>query len=109
MKKLIIVLAFLPLFCNAQDEISKYSMGDELRIASRHWYTGLIITGVGTGFTVLAINSNDNTFLAPGAVLYLVGFIFMAESWSHIGKAGKKMNKKIGLTLNNGVGIRYRI
>lgn len=85
-------------------------MGDEFRLASRHWYTGLAISAVGTGFTVLAINSTDNTFLVPGAVLYLVGFAFMAESWSHIGKAGRQMNdKKLGLTLNNGVGLRYRI
>lgn len=113
MKVLALLLFLIPILSFGQDsEISKYSVGDELRLASRHWYTAMVVSTIGTGFTVLSLTSSDRdvVFLVAGGVLQLTGFIFMVESWSHIGKAGKLMNeKKIGLTFNNGIGFRYRI
>lgn len=106
MKKLIVILAFLPLFCNAQDR----SIGDELITAKSNWYKGLTFTALGSGIATFGIIQGNTELIIAGGAFQLMGFIFMIESWSHFGKAGRLMNeKKIGITFNNGIGLRYRI
>lgn len=86
------------------------SPGDELMLASSHWYLGLAVTIVGPGIAGYGLSTNNNAFMIVGGIISLVGIVYMIESWSHIGKAGQLMNRpKIGLTFNQGIGLRYRI
>ena len=91
--------------------LSGRSVGDELVIARNHWFIGAGLNIVGT--VVLATSfkvNNPNTHIVIGSVLSIVGYAFIMESWSHIGNAGLLMNnRKIGLSFNNGIGLRYRI
>lgn len=119
MKKLIILLAFIPLFCSAQEQIEyklsyKPSIGDELILAQRRWYAAIITSAVGGGLVTLSffvdLGGGVNGIAAIGSAMQLVSVGLIINSWSHIGRAGKLMNeKKIGLTFNNGIGLRYRI
>lgn len=165
MKKVIILICFLPLFCFGQDQITLLdgktydvkitkqnslniyfynlsdslqtkkvilkemllsyqiagksieqkivSAGDELIIAKNHWYLGLgieVIGGAIIGFSLSSPKDTRNVLMIIGGAASLTGLVLMIESWSHIGKSGQLMNRdKLSITLNNGIGLRYRM
>lgn len=117
MKNLLVLLVLLPLFCNAQikDTIPKNNRtpGDELRVASKRWYLGSLLV-VGSGIAIVGSQRGSDTsakvYGAFGGVIGIIGVILTINSFSHINKAGILMNeRKIGLTFNYGIGLRYRI
>jgi hypothetical protein len=96
--------------------IEEQAAGYQLRLASKHFYTGLIIEGVGTVMYAIGApslqNPNGNSgLIILGSVGVLTGTVFMIESFSHIGKAGRILmgNAKFGLgpTKSGGLGISY--
>ncbi len=114
MKKLLVLLVLLPLLGSAQDTIPKHNRtpGDELRIASKRGGLGVVMVFGGSAVIALSQSSKDipRTFAVLGGAVGILGFVFMINGWSHLNKAGILMNeRKLGLTFNEGVGIRYRI
>ena len=116
MKYILILLVCLPLLSEAQkrDTIPKYnrSPGDELRLASKRGGLGVLMVFGGSAAIVLSQGTSEvNTALGVlGGVIGVFGFVFMINGWSHINKAGQKMNeRKIGMTFKDGIGVRYRI
>ena len=116
MKKLIIIFAFLPLFCNAQQLFEdQLSIGDELILAQKRRHTAIIISAISGSIAILPFilvvpEDRVNRIIITVGVLQLISIGLMINSWSHIGRAGRLMNeKKIGITFNNGIGLRYRI
>lgn len=106
----------LPLLASAQrrDTIPKHdrSPGDELQLASKRWYLGMTMAFGGSAVIVLSQGGSDinTTLQVMGGAIGFIGFIVMLNSWSHVTKAGQKMNDhKIGLTFKDGIGVRYRI
>lgn len=89
------------------------SAGDELIRAKDHWYSGLLLEVGGSGLMMLSVKFDTperEVFMVVGGALSLTGFILMIESWSHIGKAGTKLNNpafSLGVN-NNGATITYR-
>lgn len=86
------------------------SAGDELIIASKKFYTGTIITVIGVGIAALPTKSNDinavNTKKYLGLTIGVVGAIVSFTAFSHVAKAGKKLNAYMsqdGVT----VGLRF--
>jgi len=72
--------------------IEEKAAGYQFQLATKHYYTGLIIEGA--SFVMLAVGvhdpNNPNVGLVTlGSLGFIVGTIFMIESYSHIGKAGK--------------------
>lgn len=113
MKKILFILLLLPLFSAAQKPV--LTAGDELIKAKNHFYLGFGMQTAG----LLIISGNayaddtDNRKMARivGGSISFIGFILTIESFSHIGKAGKKLNQqKIGLLINDaGIGIRFTL
>lgn len=109
MKNLLIILLIIPTLSFAQDP----SPGDELNKFSTLFYTGLAINSIGIALTldvalIAKPDDNDVYYLTGG--ITLAGWILMMYSFHHIGKAGVLMNeRKLGITFNNGIGLRYRI
>ena len=88
--------------------------GDELIIAKKHFYAGAITIAAGGIFAGLGAASGDTDSMIMmgtlGGVIAFVGGIISIESFSHIGKAGKKLNEG-GLGLNagkDGLGICFK-
>lgn len=74
--------------------------GEELRIASRHYYTGLILIGAGTVVAISGAGRDPNPVLIfIGSVVSLIGSVYDLESVAHIGKAGRLLG---GSTLSFG-------
>lgn len=102
--------------------------GEELQIASSHFYigTGLTLGGIALGILGVTITpeikedgskSYDANYLClgVGSALSIVGIIFTIESFSHISKAGIKLDvqnkNQTGLYLNSGtsnVSLTYK-
>ncbi len=117
MKKLLVLLVLLPMLCSAQikDTIPKHNRtpGDELRLATKRFYLGTLLS-LGGGIAIVGSQRGTDTsakvYGALGGVLIIAGLVLTVNSWEHINKAGILMNeRKIGLTFNEGIGIRYRI
>jgi hypothetical protein len=119
-KKLLVALSFICIIATAKAQtmpgtntVEEQAAGYQLRLASRHFYTGVIITGASSVLIIAgAISSKQpNAVAAIGELGYLVGLGFMIESYSHIGKAGKILmgNTKFGMgpTQSGGLGLRY--
>lgn len=91
-KSIIIALVALATIARAQ------SAGDELLKAKKHLYTGTVIAAAGIGFQFMA-TMQDPTYKDSKPMVYLgyvcevVGAVVILESFSHIGKAGRALNK----------------
>lgn len=116
MKKLLIALAFLPLLCQAQDPDiiqNQSTPGNELLKAKNIMNAGFAITGLGLSSLMISEYGNPEypeNYSDTGLGLSVAGFIVIVIGVQHIGKAGNTMNsKRLGVTLNNGIGLRYRI
>jgi len=109
MKTIALALFLLPVFANAQDP----TPGDHLKTFHKQFHTGLTINGIGLGLTAMVAfvakpDDTDVYYLTTG--IALAGWVVMMQSFRHIGKAGERMNEsKLGVTFNNGIGLRYRI
>ncbi len=93
MKKTItIAMIAISLMAHAQ------TAGDELLKAKKHLYTGTAIAAAGIGFQFMAVQQ-DPTLKDSKPMVYLgyiaeaIGAVVILESFSHIGKAGKALNK----------------
>lgn len=116
MKTLLILLICLPLVTSAQrrDTIPKYNRtsGEELMIAGKRGGLGALMVFGGGAVIVMAQGSKDvnATFQVMGGAISIIGVILVINGWSHISKAGIILNeRKLRLTFNEGIGIRYRI
>jgi len=94
--------------------MSKYnrSPGNELRLASKRGGLGVVMTFGGIAVIALSQGSKDvhTTLQVMGGAISIIGVMFMLNGWSHISKAGILMDEhKLGITFNDGIGIRYRI
>lgn len=114
MKKLLVLLVLLPMLGSAQNTIPKHNRtpGDELRLAGKRGGLGIVMVFGGSAVMALSQYNSDipKTFTVLGGTIGVLGFVFMINGWSHLNKAGILMNeRKLGLTFNEGIGIRYRI
>jgi hypothetical protein len=125
MKKLLTILILMAaMVANAQqtDNTDKTTPGDELIIASKTYYAGIIVMSAGvTGILVgqFGYNVDDNdtpeiiawkedtkrTFTIVGSGVAAVGVIIQITAFSHIGKAGRKLNAISG---KDGIGISMK-
>ena len=94
---------------------SNTSAGDELITAKNHWYLGLGVTVAGGVVGIIGASDptseSAQTISIVGGVISLIGTIIIIESWSHIGKAGEKLNS-YGLSLGfrgNGISLCYKL
>jgi hypothetical protein len=86
----------------------KNTPGIELQKASRSFYFGIFAAGAGT--TLALINPDDQTLRSVGIGLGVLGGAMLLKSFNHINRAGVLLDeRKIGLTVNNGIGIRYSL
>jgi len=93
--------------------LNRSTAGDELIKASNLYYTGLIITAIGTGIMVIypqlnpdGMNDTQKTLdmkasnrkiaVLTGGAFILAGTIINVSSFAHISLAGKKLNLKMG-------------
>ncbi len=89
------------------------SVGDELILARKRWYIGLKTQIAGGAIVLLStqLSSTEQQAVSIiGGLIGFAGFIFMIESWSHIGRAGEQLNNNaisFGLK-GNGVSMAYR-
>lgn len=75
--------------------------GDELIKAKKHFYTGSLICLGGAALAGLGAASDVGPGpIYMGGVISFIGTIVVFESFSHIGKAGIKLNENKSLTLN---------
>ena len=95
--------------------VKNRSAGDELIIAKNHWYLGLGVTVAGGVVGIIGASyptsESAQTISIVGGVISLLGTIIIIESWSHVGKAGEKLNS-YGLSLGvsgNGVSLCYKL
>jgi|GEM_PF-6838200 len=98
-------------------DLQEKAAGFELVKASRHFYTGAIIIGCGSVLDVIgavqSLNAPTNSsagggFVVLGDLAVLTGFVFILESYGHIGRAGKILMQRNDLTFGqtpNGVGL----
>ena len=128
-KLLILIITSLLLFYSKSQgqlattpgpDLQEKAAGYELAKASRHFYTGAIIIGIGSVFDVIgavqALNSAPNSgagdgFIILGYLGVLTGFVFIIESYSHIGRAGKILMQRNGMSFGptpNGMGLSVR-
>lgn len=83
-----------------------HTPGLELQKASRSFYFGIFAAGAGT--TLALINPEDRTLRGVGIGLGVLGGAMLLKSFNHINRAGVLLDeRKIGITVNNGIGIRY--
>ena len=123
----VFALVLTSVICKAQSpsigpDYQEKAAGLELLKASRHFYTGAIFIGGGIIFDVAGLLSsgnvngngngnNGNALTTLGDLSILTGFVYMFESYSHVGKAGKILMDERGFSLgttNHGFGISYR-
>ena len=128
-KSIILITILLFAFCitsHAQlasppgPDLQEKAAGFELVKASRHFYTGAIIIGGGTVFEVIgalqALGAAPNSgagggFLLLGDLAVITGFVFVLESYGHIGRAGKILMQRNDLTFGptrSGMGLSIR-
>jgi hypothetical protein len=90
--------------------------GYQLMVASRHYYTGVILMGAGTTLYVIGATAkptataSSSVLVLIGALAFITGTVFTIESYSHIGKAGRMLSGPAKLSLgttNSGVGLTY--
>ncbi len=128
MKNLIIILVFSICFVSAHaqnanvpgPDLQEKAAGYELVKATKHFYTGAIIFGAGAILdgigAVQAVSSPQNSgagggFILLGDIGIITGVVFIFESYSHIGKAGKILMQRNNLTVgpnHYGIGASYR-
>lgn len=83
----------------AVKEKPKKSAGDELITSTRHFYIGAILEVAGGGLAALGTSDSiyrmglSTPLIALGGTISLIGGVFILESRSHIGKAGKILNQ----------------
>jgi hypothetical protein len=83
-----------------------HTPGMELQKASRSFYFGIFAAGAGT--TLALINPEDRTLRSVGIGLGVIGGAMLLKSFNHINRAGVLLDeRKIGLTFNSGIGIKY--
>lgn len=107
MKKILFLL-FISQLSFAQQKTNQtkpiLTAGDELIKAQSHFYTGAIIGALGFGLLSMPTLTTDETIGKPaiicGSLLSLIGTIITFESFSHIGKAGVKLNESKSITFN---------
>lgn len=114
MKTLILVLIALLSFSqiHAQESSMTYEQpgpGDQLIKATNTINMSFLLTGFGLISSVVAMNTKDNFYNEAALVFSITGFIVFIVGIQNIGKAGRMMNNKMGMTFDNGIGIRYRI
>lgn len=84
--------------------------GDELVICMHHIYTGLILSASGGIVSSLSFLPKDDKLqkeiFIGGAVISLAGMILGIEAYSHLGKAGRKLNATIG---KSGLGLTLKL
>ena len=84
----------------------KHTPGYELQLYSRNYYTGLVISTIGSLILINGIKtadvSNKSLITNTGIVFGLVGTFFMVKSGIHIKRAGIIMDR-------NGVGLSIPI
>ena len=87
--------------------------GQELLIASRHYYTGVVLIGAGSLIEVWATSKGGSKFINNsfipvkgieifGGLIGLLGAGFVIESHIHIKRAGILLN-------NNGIGLAIKL
>ena len=82
--------------------------GSELILFSKHIYTGIVLSTIGTGAIIGSTFMNTDAqkaVLYGGIALNLIGIIFTLESFSHVRKAGEKLNKVLPISTESGIGI----
>ena len=104
------------------DDENKNSAGDELILASKTYYAGIITSFVGVSAAIIGQqaykdDSNDTeeqlqwkadtrrTFAIVGYGLAGIGVVVQITAFSHIGKAGRKLNATVG---SAGIGLAYK-
>ena len=117
MKKLIVLLVLLPMLGSAQtkDTIPKHNRtsGDELRLAGKRGGLGVVMIFGGSAVIALSQGSSDvnTTLVVLGGAIGIIGFVMIMKGWSHVSKAGKKLNSN-SLSLGvggNGISLCYRL
>lgn len=89
---LIVQLSFAQQSANLVKPIT--TAGDELIKAKKHFYTGSLMCLSGAAFAGMGVATELNGgIIYMGAVVSFVGTILVFESFSHIGKAGIKLNE----------------
>ena len=121
-KSLILIIAVLLIGLSGYNQTTeplKLSAGDELILSSKNYYTGILLTTLGTGVTIAGsfikpdINptfssvhddnkGKRNIVYAAGGFMSIIGIIYIIESHSHIKRAGLILNE-------NGIGIKYKL
>ena len=95
-------------------DLQEKAAGYELVKASSHFYTGALIVGGGIlldavgAVQALSGSGNEGFFVAVGGLTIITGFVFMIESNSHIGRAGKILMQRNDMTLGptrSGIGL----
>lgn len=80
------------------------SAGDELQLASNHFYVGVGGVAIGTGliYSHQYVKNFDEGFAYFGGIVALVGTAFIVESQIH--------NRRAGIILNrNGIGLKLSL
>lgn len=87
-----------------QDELRpQRTAGEELQIAARRMYTGMGVSAAGAAFTIFASQKQERSLTILGGVITTAGMILSIESISHIGKAGRLMEKNNVSFKGNGI------
>jgi len=98
-------------------DLQEKAAGYELVKATKHFYTGAIVFTGGALLDVVGsvqrLKSGPNSnagggFFFLGDIAILTGLVFMIESYSHIGRAGKILMQRNDLTFGptpHGIGI----
>jgi len=99
-------------------DLQEKAAGFELVKATKHYYTGIVLTYTGGLVSIIGtaevsagnLNGGSNLILF-GAGVFIIGTIFTIESYSHIGKAGKILMQRNDMTFGptpNGMGLSIR-
>lgn len=102
-----VLVAIFSLTANAQQQKPITTPGSHLVKARNNFMLGTGIQLVGG--LMLASGGDPDQSKDAAIVMFGIGFLFQANAWIHVGKAGKEMNRqKIGFALSgNGATIRY--
>ena len=110
------VIISLSTICKAQAPIigpdyQEKAAGLELLKASRHFYSVAIFVSGGTIISFAGAIGGGRVLGTIGGLCIITGFVYMIESYSHVGKAGKILMDQHKLNLgatNSGFGMSYR-
>lgn len=96
-------------------DLQEKAAGYELVKATKHFYTGAIVFGAGTVLDLIGLvqasqpgSNRGGGFVLLGDIGVITGFVFIMESYAHIGRAGKILMQRNDLTLRPtpyGIGI----